>query len=230
MKIDEKLLEKLRPLGKEVSFQMGEVLVRENEEADKVYVILSGHVSITKKNPGGEDLFIGVVSNGAVVGEMGVFLGEERGATARASSNVKALEFTKENFLEAVSREQELALTMLREFSKRVSNLNRRLVNTITSKIMYVLGVYILEKLVMDESPYYQPEEGTADLSIKQVSMEYGFEKEKIASAIKSFEKAGVVQVVSVNVEEEGGERSEVYKLRLNPQKLKAYLRSIAYV
>lgn len=228
MELNAQLLEKLKPLGQEVNYHMGEIIIKDGDKVDKVYIILKGHASILKMNQSGEEVFIGLASVGSVLGEMGIFLEGERTATVRASSNVTALVMDAEAFLKAVSSIPELAYIALKEMSKRVNNLNRRVINISTSKLMYVLGIYLLENLKMEENPYYTPEEGKVEFYLKKFATEFSMEAKKIESVLSTFDKNGVLRIEEVRNERDGDDK--VYLLSINPSKFRSYLRSIAYV
>lgn len=230
MELEQKFIEKIKHLGTEERFNMGDVIIKEGEKADKVYVVISGHASVFKKSPGGEEIFLGLAGAGSVLGEMGLFLEGERTATVRAASNLTALVFDNEEFIKAVSEIPELAYKVIKEFSKRVNNLNRRIINVVTSKLMYVVGMYLLENVKMEESLYYQPEEGTVEIYIRKFATEYSMEPSKVESIILTMQKAGVIHLERSETTDEFGKQEIMYKIRFNPEKLKAYLRSIAHV
>lgn len=230
MELKEDMIAKIRDMGSEVRFNMGDVIYREGEKADQVHVIVSGHASIFKKSLSGEDVFIGLAGAGSIIGEMGLFLEGERTATVRASSNVTAIVFDADKFLEAVSKIPEISYMMLKEFSKRVNNLNRRIINITTSKLIYVIGIYLLENLQLEESPYYTPEEGTVQLYIKKFSIEHNMELSRVESVLNALAKPGIIRIENTqNIQEEGKEDT-LYTIKLNPDKLRSYLRSIAHV
>lgn len=230
MELKQEFIEKIRHLGTEERFNMGDVIIKEGEKADKVYVVVNGHASVFKKSPGGEEVFLGLAGAGSVLGEMGLFLEGERTATVRAASNLTVLVFDSEEFIKAVSEIPELAYKVIKEFSKRVNNLNRRIINVVTSKLMYVIGMYLLENVKMEESPYYQAEEGTVEVHVRKFATEYSMEPSKVESVILTMQKAGVINLERSEITDEFGKQEVVYKIRFNPDKLKAYLRSIAYV
>lgn len=230
MELKEEVIRKMKDLGEEVKFNMGDVILREGEKADKVFIILSGHVSVFKKGPGDDEVFIGIAGPGSVFGEMSAFLEGERTATVRASSAVTVLMVNTEDFLSAISHFPELAYTLLREFSKRVNNLNRRVVSIMTSKFIYVIGMYLLENVKMEESPYYESEEGKTEFSVKRFCTEYGLEPNKVEGVLAILQKAGIVSIQHSNITTEDGREEIIYTVKFNPNKLKAYLRSVAYV
>lgn len=225
MEIKQELLLKLKPMGREERFSTGEVIFAEGDKPDKVIVIASGHVSIYKKSPGGEEIFVGLGGPGSILGEMSVFLGGERTATVRASSNVVAIVFEPEQFLDVISRMPELAHSLLREFSKRVYNLNRRIINIITSKLMFVVGMYLLDNIQMNS-----PEEGRVELYLDRFSTEYSMDSSKVGSVLNSLQKAGVIRLEGTHTFSMGDKQDTVYVIYLNPDRFKAYLKSIAHV
>ncbi|MFN3599500.1 MAG: Crp/Fnr family transcriptional regulator [Aquificaceae bacterium] len=230
MELKQELIEKIEPMGSKERFNMGDVIIREGEKADKVYVILNGHVSVFKKSPSGEDVFVGLAGPGSIIGEMGQVLEGERTATVRCASNVDTLVFETEDFIRIVSQIPEIAYDLIKELSKRINNLNRRIVNLITSKLVYVMGMYLLENVKMEESMYYTPEEGSVELHPKTFATEYNMEVQKVESVIGVLEKAGVISVETRESINETGKKDTYYLIKLNPDKLRAYLRSIAYV
>ncbi|MDW8095551.1 MAG: cyclic nucleotide-binding domain-containing protein [Aquificaceae bacterium] len=229
MEIKEEMIAKIRGMGEEVKFNMGDIILHEGEKGDKVFVILSGHASVFKKGPGEDEVFVGLAGPGSVLGEMAIFLEGERTATVRASSVVRALVFDVDQFLSAVSKVPELAYGVLKELSKRVNSLNRRIVNVITSKLMYVIGMYLLENQ-KEETSYYPSEERIAELPIKKFCAEYGVEVSKIEAVLTTFQKAGVLSLEKSPISTDDGKEDTLYIVKFDHNKLKSYLRSIAYV
>ncbi|MCX8060423.1 MAG: cyclic nucleotide-binding domain-containing protein [Aquificaceae bacterium] len=224
------MISKIKELGEEVKFNMGDVILKEGEKADKVFVLLSGHASVFKKGVGEDEVFVGLAGPGSIFGEMGICLEGKRPATVRASSVVTALVFDAETFLSAVSRVPELAHTMLKELSKRINNLNRRVISIMTSKLMYVLGMYLLENRRVEEASYGEAEQSVTELYIRKFCTEYGLESSKVESIINAFVRAGVVEAEESTLLGEDGKEEVLYKVKFNPDRLKSYLRSIAYV
>lgn len=73
------------------SFPFGAVIVRETEEADAFYVLVSGSAPAVKNGEGGEEVPLNVLKPGDGFGEVALLEGGTRTATVRASSEVEAL-------------------------------------------------------------------------------------------------------------------------------------------
>lgn len=69
---------------REASFDKGEVIFREGEQGDAVFVIESGRVELAKASPGGEPVAFAVLGPNELLGEMGSLDNLPHGATARA--------------------------------------------------------------------------------------------------------------------------------------------------
>ncbi len=230
-KLSEELVGLLKSRGKEESFKLGDILMEEGQESDKIYVIEKGYVNVTKKDPMGNDVLIGTAGPGSIIGEMGVFMGIERTATVRAVSDLKAVSFGKDEFLEVVSSVPEVSAYIISVLTKRLYNLNRRLINAINSKLMIVMGNYIIDKL-RDADPM-GGEKLTFDLST--AALETGLDIEKVVTALNNLAKAGVIHDYKL-IEEvregegEGEEKRTVAELTADPQQIKSYLKTISYI
>ena len=72
-------------------------IIRENDTADCMYIIVSGKVSIYITDESGQDLELGILSSGAYFGEQAIL----SGGTGRRNASVKTLEATE---LTAISK------------------------------------------------------------------------------------------------------------------------------
>lgn len=228
-KLTEDLINLLKSRGKEESFKLGDILIEEGQESDRIYIIEKGYVNVTKKDPMGNDVLIGTAGPGSIIGEMGVFMGIERTATVRAVSDLKAISFDREEFLEVISTIPELSSFIIGILTKRLYNLNRRLINAINSKLMIVMGNYIVDKL--RETEVMGNEKLTFDLST--AALETGLDIEKVVTALNNLAKAGVIHDYKLIEEVKEGEdekRRTVAELSVDPQQMKSYLKTISYI
>ncbi|KAA3632763.1 MAG: STAS domain-containing protein [Proteobacteria bacterium] len=61
----------------------GQVLFRQGDPGDALYLVLDGSVSIVLDLPGGKELHLRTMRSGAILGEMALYTGATRSATAR---------------------------------------------------------------------------------------------------------------------------------------------------
>jgi CRP/FNR family cyclic AMP-dependent transcriptional regulator len=104
-------------------FQDGQIIVRQGEKGDCMYVILDGRVEIISEIEGRETR-LAVCSAGDFFGEMAIFEREVRSATVRALGHVRVLTVDKNNLLGRIRKDPSLAFRMLETMSSRIRSLN----------------------------------------------------------------------------------------------------------
>jgi ATP-binding cassette subfamily B protein len=88
-----------------VSFKFGERLVEEGEAAECFFVLLSGRARAIKRAENGDEVALGTLGPGDVIGEISVLNGGVLSATVRATTDVTALRFERKA-LEGLLRER----------------------------------------------------------------------------------------------------------------------------
>ncbi len=71
----------------ELSFKKGDVIIKEGEKSDDIYIIKKGFVEIRKKSEDGSEL-IDIFKEGDIFGELGIIFGSVRTATVIAKTDV----------------------------------------------------------------------------------------------------------------------------------------------
>jgi len=107
-------------LGKD--FPDGEVIFREGDPGDCMYIIQKGKVKITKGTPEG-DLHITTLREGEIFGEMSLFDGLPRSATATSLGASRILTLNRKMFFTNISRDPTIAFKILQAMSDRVRRL-----------------------------------------------------------------------------------------------------------
>jgi CRP-like cAMP-binding protein len=116
--VSDKGLERLAATGAEVTCEPGQVLALEGDPGSGMYVILEGTVSVEMR--GGWHTELGP---GNFFGEVALLVPDaSRVARVRAATDGRCLSVPRADFLELVEQEPSLALAMLRELARRLSN------------------------------------------------------------------------------------------------------------
>ena len=108
-----------------VTFQKGDIIFCEFEPGDDFYLIQSGRIHLLKII-GGIEKTLDILNPGEMFGEMAILEEAPRSATAIALDSVKALVFNKQNFAVLMQGNPQIALTLLRVFTKRIFDAKRR--------------------------------------------------------------------------------------------------------
>ncbi|NQW21173.1 MAG: cyclic nucleotide-binding domain-containing protein [Chloroflexi bacterium] len=111
-------------LGKQ--FFSGEVICRQGETGEVMFVIQAGIAEVTRKSAGGGEFKLGELSEGAVFGEMSIFTKSPRSATVTAKGDARILTLDKRGFLKRVHEDPSLAFNILETLSRRVQQLDEK--------------------------------------------------------------------------------------------------------
>lgn len=103
-------------------YQDGEVIIRQGEPGNCMYVIQEGRVEIILKR-NGRELQLAIREEGDFFGEMAIFEREVRSATVRALGKVRALTVDKKNFMRRIHADPSLAFRIVETMSKRIREL-----------------------------------------------------------------------------------------------------------
>lgn len=99
----------------------GEVLFREGESGDVMFVIQSGAVRITK-NVSGEEKLLAVLGPGEFLGELAILNGKPRVATATVAETTRCLLVEAKTLESMVARNTEIALRLIKKLAKRLDS------------------------------------------------------------------------------------------------------------
>ncbi len=106
-------------------FEAGEELFREGDPADGAYIIEKGDVEVlTGQN--GRMIKVGTLGKSDLFGEMALIMNETRTATIRAATHLEVLKIDAEVFLRLVTEDPEVALSVMRSLSQKITQLTER--------------------------------------------------------------------------------------------------------
>ncbi len=123
-------VEALAELSRPRRFAGGEVVFREGDAGDALFVLASGEVEVVAGGPGGERV-LSVRSSPEAFGEMALIDREVRSATVRAKTECVALQLTAENFTAFRKRSKDgftlFLVNVARVLSSRLREANQKL-------------------------------------------------------------------------------------------------------
>jgi len=116
-------LEKVAEIANEQLFFDQDLLCREGEPGNALYILVSGKVSVIKKT-GGQDAVLAERSMGDFVGEMAIIESAPRSATLKAIGEVRVLVIDGAAFNAILLDRPQVAVSVLRKMSARLRELN----------------------------------------------------------------------------------------------------------
>ena len=100
-------------------YRKGDVVLVSGEHADDLYVVISGRAKTYSKSG------TGMVADGDAFGELGLIDGAPRSASVIADGDLHVMRIPGSTFREAVERDPQLALEVVRELTARLRRAER---------------------------------------------------------------------------------------------------------
>ncbi len=108
-----------------VRLNSGDVLFREGDPGEHLYVVVNGELEILMAPDTSDELILNVLHEGEYLGEMGLIMpGGLRTASARARGDVVLLSMSRGQFKDLLQRHPELSAAMVSVLSQRLDNTN----------------------------------------------------------------------------------------------------------
>ena len=120
-------------IAEERQVKKSELVFDEGDPGDGIYVVLSGGVSIQKKDKAGQQQELAKLGDGSVVGEMSLITGDAaRSASALATADATLLKISSQRFSKLLGADDKAALKVVRNLAQVMA---RRL-NLMSEKVV----------------------------------------------------------------------------------------------
>ncbi|MDT8431806.1 MAG: cyclic nucleotide-binding domain-containing protein [Bacteroidales bacterium] len=107
-------------------YRDGEIIIKQGDVGDCLYVVQSGKVELIYDNGQGE-VRIAELGSNEFFGEMGLFERDVRSCTVRACGEAKILTIDRRNFYKTIHKDPTLAYNLLQKMSYRIREINKKL-------------------------------------------------------------------------------------------------------
>lgn len=129
-------IELLQKHGKVRKFAKAELICKENEQGSIAFLLLQGKADVVLGSFKDKQRVVATLNPGAVFGEMSLLEGKPRTATVIAASDVMVLEIAKDNFLEILQADSEIAYQIFLSLYQRAEKCLEEMKN---SNIAYLV-------------------------------------------------------------------------------------------
>ena len=118
-----------------VNLKSGDILFREGDLGEHLYVMVKGALEINMASDTDNELILNILKEGEYLGEMSLIMpGGRRTAGARARGDVVLLSMSRQQFQDLLHRHPELANAMVKVLSQRLDNTNISTFRDLTEK------------------------------------------------------------------------------------------------
>lgn len=128
------------------TYQDKEIILKQGDFADRMFVVLSGEVEVVKSQNGVET-YLATLKEGDFFGEMALFDAGIRTTTIRSKGESQLISVDKEMLIKRVQADPSVAYRLMRKMTKRIKELNERVVSD-TDNVTTLLNRRKIEEVI----------------------------------------------------------------------------------
>jgi len=190
--------ESVEALGKQLQhrrYDREQIIFHKNDPGSTLYIIISGKVKILLPSPEGENVIVALLSTGEFFGELSLFDGAPRSATAVSADSTEILTLDKDDFNRYILENPRAALVILSELSLRL----RRTDELLSDAAFCNLATRLAKRLMELAHRYGQPGANGAiriNLRLKQQDLAdmSGATRESVNKVLKMLKEQRLIQ------------------------------------
>jgi CRP-like cAMP-binding protein len=182
------VLEQLRDRAQLVKYRRGDAIFAKDAPATELYVVLSGRVAITANAKDDRESVLSVLGPGALFGEMPLFDGLGRSATARALTTVQAIMLSFVDVRAVLVQRPELLWTVVDILARRLRATDEALADAVFLDVTGRTAKRLLE-LADGDDEFRMP------LTQEELAGMVGASRERVNKAIATFVRLGWLEV-----------------------------------
>lgn len=115
----------------EVGYSKGDVIFRQGDPGDALYIVLGGKVKVVREDNGKREM-IAVLEKKSCFGEMAILGEEYRTATIESADAITLLKMKKEDFKELILSKPEMAFPIFKMLVRRIKSATDLYMGTIS--------------------------------------------------------------------------------------------------
>jgi CRP/FNR family transcriptional regulator, cyclic AMP receptor protein len=165
----------------------GDVLFHEDDEADRLYVVIEGRIAIAKRSIDGRESVVALMESGDLFGEMSLFEPLGRSAEARALEPSQVLAIGYGPIREVYERRPELLWGVVELLAGRVRSMDVALADSV---FLDVTGRTAKRLVEMASGA----DEFTLPVTQEELAAMVGASRERVNKAIASFVRLGWIE------------------------------------
>jgi len=183
-----------------VQLNRGERLFSEGDTGDKLYIILSGKIKLTKAAPDGRENLLSVHGPGEMFGELSLFDPIPRTSSATAVTNAELAGVAHEDLRSWLTTRPEVAMHLLQALARRL-----RRINEVKADLVFTDVPGRVAKALLDLAERFgvQTPAGIQvnhDLTQEELAQLVGASRETVNKALADFAARGWLQLAAKSV------------------------------
>jgi CRP/FNR family cyclic AMP-dependent transcriptional regulator len=177
-------LDQLASASEAQELRRGDVLFREDDDPDRLYVVVEGRIAIAKRSVDGRESVVALMESGDLFGEMGLFERLGRSAEARALEQSRVLVIGYDPIRQVYENRPELLWGVVALLAGRLRNMDVALADSV---FLDVTGRTAKRLVEMAGGA----DEFTLPVTQEELAAMVGASRERVNKAIASFVRLG---------------------------------------
>jgi len=173
-------------------FTKGELIFSEGEQGDGFYVVTAGMVKIFKLSIEGKEHIMRIVGPGESFGQVSVYAGRTFPAAAQAIAKSNLLFLPRNAFVDLITHNPSLALSMLASLSMRLREFTVHVERLALKEVPGRLAAYLIH--LVDEQAS-EPELVSLNISKVQLASLLGTTPETLSRILSQMADSGLIEV-----------------------------------
>ena len=177
------------------TWQKGEVVFREGDAGDTCYLIKSGAVMLTREHQDGRMVALAELRAGGMFGELAMFRGETRSATAEALEVTEAVALLAPDVQRLIRDNPDIASKLLAALAERVSRTTERLLQQSFQTVAGRVASALLAQAVARQAEGAPERDVLIEATQAEIAGLAGTSRESASRFLATLEREGVVSL-----------------------------------
>ena len=183
-------MEEIMKVTKSTSFKKGEVIYREGDISDLLYIVSKGKIRIYRLSESGKEQLVRILNPGDFTGELALFRESIQEAYAEAMSDTDVCMISRNDLQEFLLKYPTISLKILSEFSNRLETSEKQTTRFATEKVDTRLALFLAECMESGDVPM----EIELPMSKKDLASYLGTTPETISRKLADLENEGYIK------------------------------------
>jgi CRP/FNR family cyclic AMP-dependent transcriptional regulator len=190
----------LRAMVLVVKLDRGERLFAEGTEGDKLYIIITGKIKLTKAAPDGRENLLSVHGPGEMFGELSLFDPVPRTASATAVTDAELAGLAHDDVRAWLATRPEVAMHLLQALAQRLRRINEVKADLVFTDVPGRVAKALLDLAERFGVPNSEGIQVNHDLTQEELAQLVGASRETVNKALADFAARGWVQLAAKSV------------------------------
>jgi CRP/FNR family cyclic AMP-dependent transcriptional regulator len=174
------------------SYRKNTVIIEKGDESSSLYALISGKVRVYVADDEGKEVVLSVLeAPGAHFGELALVGETERTASVMTMADSRMLVISKQDFMNCLAGNPEIALTLIRHLVNQVKTLTER-VSTLALNDVYGRVVATLKEQAREEA---DGRTMTSRLTQQEIAQMVGSSREMVSRIFKDLRQGGYIGI-----------------------------------